>query len=322
MVRLKVVILLMLLIASVTLAQTADYYIQVAQPTNLRTSYSLESPVVEIAPADARLHVVYEGTHGNWLQVERNGNKLWMARWVNYSRVSNAQPVPAASSSQPQTEIDNLCFTTWLCNTPEEWVAGWHAFHNSEGVSPSQPGIVQTAGNSYSWSGSGEKRLGPVSLTRGNWHYMFAPSNSWGYLDEATVPDGCLRSLIGDSGFVEVRTEPCILHIVVANNPGAWTLSLSKVVENQQSNIQNNYSWSGHNERRLDSVSLTRGSWHYQFTPTNGWGYLDDAELPSGCFRGFIGDSGFAQVRSEPCTVHITVANNPGAWTLTLSKVS
>ena len=179
-----------------------------------------------------------------------------------------------------------------------------------------------TSSNSYSWNGNGERNLGAVTLTRGSWYYQFDPTNSWGYLDEATVPSDCMWGFIGDNGFAEVRSEPCTVHIAVANNPGSWTLTLSRAGASQlQSNTsRDSYSWNGDGEHKLGEVSLTRGRWYYQFDPTNSWGYLDEAAIPNGCMWGFIGDNGFVEVRSEPCTVHIAVANNPGMWTLSLDK--
>ena len=56
-----------LLISSIALAQT--YSIRVTHYTNLRASHSLQSRVVETAPAGTTLAVV--GSNGRWLQINR-----------------------------------------------------------------------------------------------------------------------------------------------------------------------------------------------------------------------------------------------------------
>ena len=122
-----ILIVLSLANSAIALAQPANYCISVAGKTNLRQSYSTDSPVVEAVPAGTTLHVIYEGTLGNWLKIERNGTETWMARWVRHSRVDcetqsqrQAQQTSEGSSSPSQQEVDNYCLTIWTCTTEDD----------------------------------------------------------------------------------------------------------------------------------------------------------------------------------------------------------
>ena len=119
-----------LLISSIALAQT--YSIRVTHYTNLRASPSLQSRVVETAPAGTTLAVV--GSNGRWLQINRNGNELWMADWVAYTRVDDS---PAAET-QTASNIDNCCFVDRQCGSDQEWTDGYWAFQNGQCAAPSQ----------------------------------------------------------------------------------------------------------------------------------------------------------------------------------------
>ena len=313
-------------------AQPANYWIRVQDMTNLRTSYSLDAPVAFELPAQTELHVVYEGINGFWLQVEYSGGKYWMARWLNYQHLAQGaqqsggpQPSAPSPNAPPPEEIDNLCFISMVCTSEEDWIRGWHLYRAQEpatGISgsPPLPSKVDRPGNSYSFSGNGEKRLSPISLNIGYYYHEFVPERSYGYLDEAAVPDDCFWGLTGDVGFFEVTSEPCALHIAVANSPGQWSLKIDKVVGAPQLAKQNSYSWTGHNEERIEPISLTVGSWYHEFKPERSYGFVADESVPSTCVWGLIGDTGFFSVRSEPCTLHLAVANSPGSWSLDINK--
>lgn len=154
-VRVLPVLFLILLPSLTAIAQPANYCIRVTHTTNLRQSYSTKSGIVETVPAGTTLRVVYEGTRGNWLKIERNGKQSWMGRWLDHSRVDCGGV--ATSQSQPETptqtegSVDNCCFIGWQCNTPQEWEKGYHAFQNnqctaSETQSASEP---ETDSNTY-----------------------------------------------------------------------------------------------------------------------------------------------------------------------------
>ncbi|MCY3780025.1 MAG: hypothetical protein OXG78_06935 [Chloroflexi bacterium] len=129
-VKMLVVLMIVYVLQAVTAAQ--DYQIQVTFNTNLRASNSLTSRIVETAPGGAILHVV--GEHGRWLQIDHNGNQVWMARWVRHSRFGSVrQPV-----SLTQAQIDNCCFVDRQCNSDQEWTDGYWAFQNGRCAAPAQ----------------------------------------------------------------------------------------------------------------------------------------------------------------------------------------
>ena len=113
-------------------ASAQDYSVRVMNNTNLRAAASLQARIVETAPAGSTLLVV--GSEGRWLRIDRNGNPVWMAAWVSYSRVQSAQQPTAP----PQTPIDNCCFVDRQCNTDEEWRNGYYAFQNGQCAAPAQ----------------------------------------------------------------------------------------------------------------------------------------------------------------------------------------
>lgn len=113
-------------------AQT--YHIRVAHNSNLRHTYSLDADVIETASAGATLQVV--GRVNRWLKINRNGKELWMADWIDYTRVEDsAQP-----SSQTATiaQIDNCCFVDRQCQSDQDWTNGYHAFQNGQCAPPAQ----------------------------------------------------------------------------------------------------------------------------------------------------------------------------------------
>ena len=116
--------------SAVTSAQ--GYAIRVAFNTNLRTAASLQAHIVETAPAGSILQVL--GQQGRWLQIDRDGNDLWMAGWISHSRVQSVQP----TASAPQTPIDNCCFVDRQCQSNQDWTDGYWAFQRGECRAPAQ----------------------------------------------------------------------------------------------------------------------------------------------------------------------------------------
>ena len=117
---------------AVTSAQ--GYAIRVTYNTNLRVANSLTSGIVETAPAGSILQVL--GQQGRWLQIDRNGNQVWMAGWVSYSRVQSVQP--AVSPPQTVSNIDNCCFVDRQCQSDQDWTDGYWAFQNGQCAAPAQ----------------------------------------------------------------------------------------------------------------------------------------------------------------------------------------
>ncbi|MCY4071102.1 MAG: SH3 domain-containing protein [Chloroflexi bacterium] len=128
-------ILVMLFIYSAASAQS--YAIRVTYNTNLRTANSLASGVVDTAPAGSILQVL--GQQGRWLQINWNGNQVWMAGWVGHSRVQSAPQAASSPQVQAQTQIDNCCFVDRQCNSDQDWTDGYYAYQNGQCAAPVQP---------------------------------------------------------------------------------------------------------------------------------------------------------------------------------------
>ncbi|MCY3780013.1 MAG: hypothetical protein OXG78_06875 [Chloroflexi bacterium] len=65
-----VAVVLMAISTRIATAKAVDYCIEVMHPTNIRSSYSLDSDIWDTVPAGTALRVTYEGTQGNWLKVD------------------------------------------------------------------------------------------------------------------------------------------------------------------------------------------------------------------------------------------------------------
>ena len=113
-------------------ASSQNYSIRVTYNTNLRASFSLESAIIETAPAGTTLQVV--GSHSRWLRINRNGNDVWMADWVAYTRVEEGVP----SQGQTASDIDNCCFVDRQCSSDQEWTDGYWAYQNGQCPAPAQ----------------------------------------------------------------------------------------------------------------------------------------------------------------------------------------
>ena len=108
-----------------------EYQIRADANVKLREAFSLEGEVVEIVPAGSILQVV--GQFNRWLKIDRSGSTLWMADWVNFSRVGD--------SDRTQSQIDNCCFVDRQCTVDAEWTSGYLAFQNGQCAAPLQTGL-------------------------------------------------------------------------------------------------------------------------------------------------------------------------------------
>ncbi len=110
------------------LASAQDYAVRVTYNTNLRASYSLQSRILDTAPAGTTLTVV--DAYNRWLRVNRSGNTAWLADWVPMTRLA------APTSVAP--DVDNCCFVDRQCQSDQEWTAGYWAFQQGQCGAPSQ----------------------------------------------------------------------------------------------------------------------------------------------------------------------------------------
>ena len=129
------VMIAVFLLCSVAAAQS--YSIRVTNKTNLRATYSTRSRIVEAVPSGTTLQVI--STFNRWFKINRNGNDVWMADWVAYTRVEGGQQTQSQTQTSPQ--IDNCCFVDRQCQSDQEWTDGYWAFQNGQCTAPIQ---VQT----------------------------------------------------------------------------------------------------------------------------------------------------------------------------------
>ncbi len=118
----------------IALASAQPYSIRANRGLNLRVAPSLNADIADTVVSGEVLHVV--GTSGNWLKIDRNGREVWLADWVNYSRVDSSAP---SGSQQPTTPIDNCCFVDRQCQSDQEWIDGYWAYQNGQCAAPAQP---------------------------------------------------------------------------------------------------------------------------------------------------------------------------------------
>ena len=119
-----------------TVASAQEYQIRTDANINLRATYSLAGDIVETVPSGTILHVV--GEFNRWLQINRNGNEVWMADWVPYSRVADGDQTQSREETQTQSQIDNCCFVDRQCTVDAEWTSGYWAFQNNQCAAPLQ----------------------------------------------------------------------------------------------------------------------------------------------------------------------------------------
>ena len=129
-------LIVLLLMPSVAIAET--YQIRVASTVRLRASYSLESAIVERAPAGAVLQVA--GQFNRWLKIDRDGETAWLADWVDYTRLDQASAGQGTDSAQASFGVNNCCFLNRQCHSEQEWVDGYWAYQRNE--CPAQPAPV------------------------------------------------------------------------------------------------------------------------------------------------------------------------------------
>ena len=127
-IRLFAVILAVFAFCGVASAQT--YFIRAEGRNNLRSCAGFDCRVVETAPIGTVLEVV--GEFNRWLKINRNGAEVWMANWIDYSRVEPGEP----TSAPPPSDVDNCCFVDRQCGSDEEWTSGFWAFQNNQCAAP------------------------------------------------------------------------------------------------------------------------------------------------------------------------------------------
>jgi len=109
----------------------------------MRVAPRLNAGIADTVPTGSILQVV--GKFNRWLKIHHNGRDVWLADWVDYSRIDSAAPTgsqgPAAptGSQQPAAPIDNCCFVDRQCQSEQEWSDGYWAYQDGQCAAPAQP---------------------------------------------------------------------------------------------------------------------------------------------------------------------------------------
>ena len=178
-----VIVVILLAIGGVALAQPYD--IRAGADISLRSCAGTNCRRVETVAQGTILHVV--GKFNRWLKISRSGSELWMADWVNYTRVSGgAAPAvssPAVPAEQPQAEVDNYCFTIRTCQSQDDWVRGYNDYQRDAAAGRVSSVIVDSSIVSpmtdggdvsfYEFLAEGSYDPGSVFLTAGTWEIRF-----------------------------------------------------------------------------------------------------------------------------------------------------
>ena len=138
--RIAILIALCMLVA---LASAQSYSIRANRGLNLRAEPSRSASIAETIHSGTVLQVV--GEFNRWLKIDRNGREVWLANWVNFSRVDDSAPPASPALPAPTGPIDNCCYVDRQCSGDQEWMAGWHAFQNGQCAAPPQPQPVTPA---------------------------------------------------------------------------------------------------------------------------------------------------------------------------------
>ena len=117
-----------------SIASAQEYSIRANAGLNLRAAPSLNADIADQVRAGAVLQVV--GKFNRWLKINRAGREVWLADWVDFSRVDSAGQT---GSQQPTAPIDNCCYVDRQCHSDLDWIGGWHAFQNGQCAAPARP---------------------------------------------------------------------------------------------------------------------------------------------------------------------------------------
>jgi len=124
-----------LLLLGITSAQ--EYTIRANRGLNLRDAPSRNAAIADTVRSGSILQVV--GEFNRWLKINRNGREVWLADWVDFSRVDSIAPPESPALPAPTAPIDNCCNVDRQCQSDLDWMAGWQAYQNGQCAAPAQP---------------------------------------------------------------------------------------------------------------------------------------------------------------------------------------
>lgn len=125
-------------------ASAQPYSIRANRGLNLRAAPDRSADIADTVTSGSILQVI--GESGRWLKIVRYGREVWLANWVDYSRVDESAPAP---NPQPVTSapanVDNCCYVDRQCQSEAEWEAGYWAYQNGQCPASAQPQPVTSA---------------------------------------------------------------------------------------------------------------------------------------------------------------------------------
>ncbi len=125
--RLILILIASLLLSAVATAQ--QYSIRANRGLNLRAEPSVNAALAGTVSAGAILQVVDHV--GSWLKINHEGREVWLADWLNFSRVGDVgQPSTQASGS---AQIDNCCRAGWNCTFDFDFIMGKWTYDDNDG---------------------------------------------------------------------------------------------------------------------------------------------------------------------------------------------
>jgi len=141
-VRAKYIALIIAAFVFCAVSFAQEYTIRANRGLNLRAAPSRSAAIADTVRSGTILQVV--GEFNRWLKIDRNGREVWLADWVDYSRVDSVEPTgpqpqqPTAPTA-PTAPIDNCCYVDRQCHSDQEWLAGYWAYQNGQCPAPVQP---------------------------------------------------------------------------------------------------------------------------------------------------------------------------------------
>ena len=127
----------------VAISSAQEYSIRANRGLNLRAEPSLNADIADTVRSGTILQVV--GEFNRWLKIDRNGREVWLADWVDFSRVDDSASPASSALPAPTGPIDNCCYVDRQCHSELDWMGGWHAFQNGQCAAPPQPQPVTPA---------------------------------------------------------------------------------------------------------------------------------------------------------------------------------
>ena len=131
--KIKCFAMLIALCLLVAVSSAEEYSIRANRGLNLRAKPSLDADIAETIRSGSILQVV--GKFNRWLKIDYNGSEVWLADWVDFSRVDSSEP----TGSQQPANVDNCCFVDRQCQSDQEWIDGYWAYQNGQCPAPAQP---------------------------------------------------------------------------------------------------------------------------------------------------------------------------------------